>query len=75
VLATRAGAPTIVSDRGQVRIKIDLEYVDRASMQRFLGGDVRVSKTAIWLTPNLPTHELQLQLVQTLERMGDFFAA
>ncbi len=73
VLATRAGAPTIVSDRGQVRIKMDLEHMDRASMQRFLGGDVRVSKSAIWLTPNLPTNELQLQLVHTLERLGDYF--
>ena len=52
---------------------MDLEHADRVTMQRFLGGDVRVSKSAIWLTPNQPTKELQLQLVRTLERLGDYF--
>ncbi len=73
VLATRAGAPTIFSYEGQVRIKMNLEYMDRVSMQRFIDNDVRVGKTAIWLTPNLPTKELKLQLVKTLERLGDYF--
>ena len=72
IFAGRAGITSIFTEGGQVRIKMDLEQIDRWSLQKFLGDSQRVSKTAIWLTPDLPTNVLRVRLVQILERLAQF---
>ena len=65
---TAANINSISSENGQIRVRSDLEHIDHLTLQRYLGQDVRVGKTAIWLTPNLHTNAWQTQLVQVLER-------
>ena len=65
---TAAKINSISSENGQIKIRSDLENIDAASLQHYLGNTVRVGKTAIWLTPNLHTNAWQTQLVQVLER-------
>ena len=72
LLAGRAGVTTIYTESNQVRIKMDNEHIDRQSLQHFLGSGVRVSKTALWLDPNLSTSDLKVRLVQILERVGEW---
>jgi transcription-repair coupling factor (superfamily II helicase) len=73
VLALRAGATAVVSEAGQIKIRVhDLEGLDRFRLQRYLGEAVRVSKKAIWMKRELSTHEWQIELVQVLERLGEF---
>ena len=69
-LAARAKIASIMSENGQIRIKFDgLEQIDRYQLQRQLGAAVRVSRNAIWLNRDLPTHEWQINLVQILEKL------
>ncbi len=69
-LAAKARIASVVSENGQIRIKLDgLEQLDRYHLQRQLGTAVRVSRNAIWLNRDLPTHEWQINLVQILEKL------
>ena len=73
VLAERARVTAVVTEAGQVKIRLPgLEQMDRYRLQRFLGEQVRVSKTAVWLPRELSTHEWQIELVQTLERLAEW---
>ena len=73
VLAAKAGVSIVISEAGQVRIKMPLERVDRASLQRYLGEGMRVGKQAIYLDPEMGTSRMQIRLVQALERLGAWF--
>ncbi len=69
-LALKAGVPAIVTEMGQVKIRLPEEgKMDGFHLQRFLGGNVRVSKTAIWLPKEMSTREWQVVLVQVLEKL------
>jgi hypothetical protein len=73
VLAQAAGVSAVVSEAGQIKIRVnDLEGLDRFHLQRYLGEAVRVSKKAIWMKRDLSTHEWQSELVQVLERLAGF---
>ena len=73
VLALAAGVTAVVSEAGQIKIRVnDLEGLDRFHLQRYLGEAVRVSKKAVWMKRELSTHEWQIELVQVLERLGEF---
>ena len=72
-LAQAAGVNAVVTEAGQIRIRIaELGGVDRYHLQRYLGEDVRVSKSAIWLKKERATHEWQIELVQVLEKFRLF---
>ena len=69
-LALKAGVPAVVTEAGQVKIRIPQGGgMDRYHVQRFLGNNVRVSKTAVWLPREMSTHEWQVVLVQVLEKL------
>ena len=69
-LALKAGVPAVVTEAGQVKIRIPEDSkMDRYHVQRFLGNEVRVSKTAVWLPREMSTHEWQVVLVQVLEKL------
>ena len=69
-LALRAGVPAVVTEMGQIKIRIPVEEkMDSFHIQRFLGNDVRVSKTAVWLPREMSTKEWQVVLVQVLEKL------
>lgn len=72
-LAQMAAVNGVVTEAGQIRIRIDeLGGMDRFHLQRYLGEGVRVSKTAVWLKKDRGTHEWQIELVQILERLRLF---
>ncbi len=72
-LARRAGITAVITEAGQIRIRVDeLEGLDRYHLQRYLGDVVRVSKTGIWLPRDISTHEWQITLVQVLEKFQLF---
>jgi transcription-repair coupling factor (superfamily II helicase) len=72
-LAQMAGVSAVVTEAGQIRIRLnELAGMDRYRMQRFLGENVRVSKSAIWLKKDRGTHEWQIELVQVLEKLRLF---
>jgi len=69
-LALKAGVSAVVTEAGQVKIKMPDEMtLDRFHIQRFLGNDVRVSKTAVWLPREMSTKQWQVVLVQVLEKL------
>ena len=69
-LALKAGVPAVVTEMGQVKIKMpDEGKMDPYHVQRFLGNDVRVSKTAAWMPREMSTHEWQVVLVRVLEKL------
>ncbi len=70
VLAAQAGVNTIATDNRQIQLKLPLEGLNRYHLQRYLGGAVRVSRTAIWLPTEGGTHTWQVQLVQLLEKLA-----
>lgn len=73
VMAQMSAVNAIVTETGQIRIRIDeLAGMDRYNLQRLLGESVRVSKTAIWLKIDRGTHEWQIALVQILETLRHF---
>ena len=72
VLAADAGVATIFTESNQVRVKLPLEARDQMSLQRYLGEGVRVSKTTLWLDPNLATKEMKIVLVRVLERYSAY---
>lgn len=72
-LAQMAVVNAVVTEAGQIRIRIDeLGGMDRFHLQRYLGESVRVSKSAIWLKKDRGTHEWQIELVQVLEKFRLF---
>ena len=70
VLATKAGITSVTTDSGQIRIRLGLDQMRLYQIQRYLGENVRVSKSAVWLGRDLSTHEWQVRLVQVLEKLG-----
>jgi transcription-repair coupling factor (superfamily II helicase) len=69
-LALKAGVLAVTTESGQVVIRLSEEDgISRLHLQRYLGKRVRVSKKAIWLTREMPTHEWQVVLVQVLEKL------
>lgn len=72
-LAQRARVTAVVTEAGQVKIRLpELENLDRFRLQRYLGESVRVSRKAIWMQRDMPTHEWRVALVQVLERLEGF---
>jgi transcription-repair coupling factor (superfamily II helicase) len=72
-LGQMAGVNAVVTEAGQIRIRIpELGGMDRYHLQRYLGENVRVSKSAIWLKKDRGTHEWQIELVQVLEKLRLF---
>jgi transcription-repair coupling factor (superfamily II helicase) len=69
-LAMKAGVLAVTTESGQIQIRLPEEGIsNRLHLQRFLGQKVRVSRKAIWLTRDLPTHDWQIVLVQVLEKL------
>ena len=69
-LALQAGVPAVTNEAGQIKIRIpEAISKQRFHLQRILGNSVRVSKTAIWMSRDMGTHEWQVVLVQTLEKL------
>ncbi len=69
-LALKAGVPAVVTDMGQVKMRMPEEgNLDRFHLQRHLGNEVRVSRTAIWLPKEMSTNEWKVVLVQVLEKL------
>jgi transcription-repair coupling factor (superfamily II helicase) len=72
-LAQRSRVTAVTTENGQVKIKLaDLEGFNRFHLQRYLGEAVRVSRTAVWMSREMTTHEWQIALVQVLEKLGSF---
>ncbi len=72
-LAQMAAVNAVVTEAGQIRIRLDeLGGMDRFHLQHYLGDSVRVSKTAVWLKKDRGTHEWQIELVQILEKLRLF---
>lgn len=70
VLAIEAGVTSVTNESQQIRIQMpNLLAINRMNLQRYLGQNVRVSRTGIWLLKDLPTREWQVILVQTLEKL------
>ncbi len=72
-LAQRAEVTAVTSDNGQVKIRLaGLENINRFHLQRYLGEQARVSKTAVWMSREMSTHEWQVALVQVLEKLQSY---
>ena len=57
----------------QIRLRMpNLEMMDRMKLQKHLGSETRVSKTAVWLTLADGTNDWKVTLVQVLEKMADY---
>jgi transcription-repair coupling factor (superfamily II helicase) len=73
VLAEKAGIPAITTESGQIQIRLTKEASSsQIGLQRYLGGHVRVSRTAIWMKRGLSIKEWKVSLVQLLEKMTDY---
>ncbi|MCP4356538.1 MAG: transcription-repair coupling factor [Chloroflexi bacterium] len=73
VLAEGARITAVTTEAGQIKIRLpNLEHIDRYRLQRYLGENARVSRTAIWMPREMSTHEWQVELVQVLERLAAF---
>ena len=69
-LAQRARVTAVTTESGQIKIRVtELDNLDRYRLQRYLGNQVRVSKSAVWMPRELSTHEWQVALVQVLEKL------
>ena len=72
-LAARAGAVGVTVENEQIRLRWpQLEQIDRFRLQRFLGAEVRVSRSAIWMSWKGGTKDWQVRLVQLLEKLPTF---
>ena len=72
-LAIRAGISTITTEANQIRLRMpNLELMDRMKLQRYLGHDSRVSKTAVWLSLADGTNDWKVALVQVLEKLTNY---
>jgi transcription-repair coupling factor (superfamily II helicase) len=69
-LALKANVQAVTTEAGQIKIRIPETMIkNRFHLQRILGSSVRVSKTAIWMSRDIGTHEWQVVLVQVLEKL------
>lgn len=70
VLARKAGVAGITTEAGQIQIRFP-EGNGQAlpQLQRYLGQGVRVSRKGVWLGRDMTTHDWQVALVQTLEKL------
>ncbi|MCP4427623.1 MAG: transcription-repair coupling factor [Chloroflexi bacterium] len=72
-LAQRGGITAVTTENGQVKIRLaGLENINRFHLQRYLGEQARVSKTAVWMSREMSTHEWQVALVQVLEKLQSY---
>jgi transcription-repair coupling factor (superfamily II helicase) len=71
LLAQSVHATAIVNENGQISIRLPyLATTDRPALQRRLGHDVRVSRTAVWLTYATVEEKLwQANLLAILENL------
>jgi transcription-repair coupling factor (superfamily II helicase) len=73
ILAMPAAVTAVTTESGQIQIRLQDQFLlDRFRLQRYLGHAVRVSRKAIWLERGMSTHEWQVALVQTLEKLQTF---
>ncbi len=69
--ADAASATAVGNEAGQVYIRLPyLAEIDRAALQAYLGNNVRVSRTAVWLPRHLSQEEWQAPLLALLERLN-----
>ena len=72
-LAQKSGVTAVTTDNGQVKIRLaGLENINRFHLQRYFGDQARVSKTAVWMSREMSTHEWQVALVQVLEKLQSY---
>ncbi|HCB49345.1 MAG TPA: hypothetical protein DEP47_07455 [Chloroflexi bacterium] len=70
VLARKAGVAGITTEAGQIQIRFpEGNGQARPQLQRYLGQGVRVSRKGVWLGRDMTTHDWQVALVQTLEKL------
>lgn len=72
LLAQAAGATAISTESGRISVKLPyLGSIDREALQHYLGDEVRVSRTALWLA-NIETGDdrWQAQLVNVLKMLS-----
>jgi transcription-repair coupling factor (superfamily II helicase) len=70
LLAQQAGATAVGCESGRPHIKLPyLGSIDRSALQTYLGDDVRVSRTAVWLPQGLPDAQWQSLLLDVLHRL------
>ncbi len=69
--AQRANATAITSEDNQVSIRLPyLAEVDRAALQHYLGNDVRVSRTSVWLPRDPNSDAWKERLLHVLEKLA-----
>ncbi len=73
VLAGAAGVKAVSLKDGKLSIPSErLERVNRVNLQRQLGGDIRVSRRAVWLPyEGVDEQAWRIQLVRVLETLSD----
>lgn len=70
LLAQLAGATAIATENGRIHVRLPyLGSIDRMALQNYLGDAVRVSRTAIWLPPDLGDGQWQPMLVELLHNL------
>jgi hypothetical protein len=71
ILALRANVESVTSDQDQLAIRRSgLAKADRSSLQRTLGHNVRVSRTAIWLPKGDEEDFWRESLLSLLDQMA-----
>jgi transcription-repair coupling factor (superfamily II helicase) len=71
LLALRADVEAVTGDGGQIAVRMPgLALVDRPSLQRSLGHDVRVSRTAVWLPYQPDSEDWRAALLDVLARLA-----
>lgn len=71
LLAERAGATAVGNENGQIYIRLPyLAEVDRDALRRYLGPDVRVSRTAVWLGDAPDPTRWRTRLTEILESLN-----
>src|SRR5262249_55844445 len=70
LLAQRANVTAITADDNQISIRLPyLAGVDRPALQSYLGHDVRVSRTSVWLPYDTQSEDWQSRLLDVLEKL------
>ena len=68
--AQQANVTAIAADEGQISIRLPyLAGVDRPGLQAYLGRDVRVSRTAVWLIREPDSDRWQSRLLEILGKL------
>jgi transcription-repair coupling factor (superfamily II helicase) len=72
VAALETGATSVAAENGQINVRLPyLAEIDRDGLRRALGGDVRVSRTAVWLPAGLEQEAWQERLLEVLAQLGE----